>query len=182
MRSLATPARAAREDAAPCCREFFVVAQGVLPKPTSPPLSGLLNPVLSGAPPTPHANGDAHVFSCSRRQYRLHSIVRYRPEQSWAAWAAPGSDMPLFFIGLPFDRKPAASGNGHMTAFLAPTRKAVDRSYAAAIANGGRCDGPPGLRTQYHTHYYGAYLRDPDGNKICVCCHGAPEAPTDPCH
>jgi catechol 2,3-dioxygenase-like lactoylglutathione lyase family enzyme len=98
----------------------------------------------------------------------------FRPEESWAAWCARGNDRPLFFIGLPFDRKPAASGNGHMTAFLAPTRETVDRCHAAAVANGGRCDGPPGLRPHYHPHYYGAYFRDPDGNKICVCCHSAP--------
>lgn len=66
------------------------------------------------------------------------TVKIYRPEQSWAAWAIPGTDRPLFFfIGLPFDRKPAAAGNGHMTAFLAPTRKAVDRCHTAAISNGG---------------------------------------------
>jgi hypothetical protein len=37
--------------------------------------------------------------------------------------------------------------------------------------HGGSCEGPPGLRPQYHAHYYGAYFRDPDGNKLCVCCH-----------
>ena len=100
----------------------------------------------------------------------------YRPDQSWAGWGAAGTDRPLFFIGLPFDRNPTSSGNGNMTAFLAPTRKAVDRCHAAAITNGGRCDGAPGLRPQYHVHYYGAYFRDPDGNKICVCCHDPSEA------
>jgi catechol 2,3-dioxygenase-like lactoylglutathione lyase family enzyme len=35
----------------------------------------------------------------------------------------------------------------------------------------GRCEGPPGVRPQYHDHYYGAYFRDPDGNKLCVACH-----------
>ena len=102
-------------------------------------------------------------------------LKNHRPEQSWASWAAPGTDRPLFFIGPPFDRKPAASGNGHMTAFLTPSRRTVDLCYAAAIANEGHCDGPPGLRPQYHSHYYGAYFRDPDGNKIGVCCHDAPE-------
>jgi len=104
-------------------------------------------------------------------------VRAYRPEQSWAAWGAQGSERPLFFIGLPFDREPAASGNGHMTAFLAATREAVGRCHAAAVANGGRCDGPPGLRPHYHPYFYGAYFRDPDGNKICVCCHNPP----DPC-
>lgn|SRR5262245_53100316 len=94
-----------------------------------------------------------------------------RPSQSWAAWASPGIQRPLFFIGLPFDRKPANSGNGHMTAFLAATREVVERCHAEALAKGGECDGPPGLRPQYHENYYGAYFRDPDGNKICVCCH-----------
>jgi catechol 2,3-dioxygenase-like lactoylglutathione lyase family enzyme len=103
-------------------------------------------------------------------------LRHYEPEQSWAAWAAPGNDRPLFFIGLPFDRAPQAPGNGHMTAFLAFTREAVDRCHAKAIASGGRCEGPPGMRPNYHAHYYGAYFRDPDGNKLCVCCH-APAAP-----
>jgi catechol 2,3-dioxygenase-like lactoylglutathione lyase family enzyme len=94
-----------------------------------------------------------------------------RPEQSWAGWGAPGQQRPLFFIGLPYDRRPANAGNGGMAAFLASTRGAVDRCYAAAIGMGGRCEGMPGLRPQYHANYYGAYFRDPDGNKICVCCH-----------
>ncbi len=47
--------------------------------------------------------------------------------------------------------------------------------HALALAHGGTCDGPPGLRPEYHAHYFGAYLRDPDGNKLCVACHGAGE-------
>ncbi len=43
----------------------------------------------------------------------------------------------------------------------------------AAGCLGGRCEGQPGLRPEYHTHYYGAYFRDPDGNKFCVVCHEA---------
>jgi predicted lactoylglutathione lyase len=58
-----------------------------------------------------------------------------------------------------------------MVALLAPTREAVDRCYTVAIESGGRCEGPPGLRPQYHANYYGAYFRDPDGNKLCVCRH-----------
>jgi catechol 2,3-dioxygenase-like lactoylglutathione lyase family enzyme len=58
-----------------------------------------------------------------------------------------------------------------MTALLAPSRAAVEAAHAAALANGGRCEGAPGLRPHYHPNYYGAYFRDPDGNKIGVCCH-----------
>lgn len=91
-------------------------------------------------------------------------------EKGWAGWmgAAP---RPLFVIGPPFDGQPHAVGNGQMTALLAPSRAAVDRAYAAALANGGRCEGPPGVRAHYHPNYYGAYFRDVDGNKLCVCHH-----------
>jgi predicted lactoylglutathione lyase len=58
-----------------------------------------------------------------------------------------------------------------MVALLAPTRAAVDAAHAAALAHGGECAGPPGLRPEYHANYYGAYFRDPDGNKLCACCH-----------
>jgi catechol 2,3-dioxygenase-like lactoylglutathione lyase family enzyme len=91
--------------------------------------------------------------------------------KSWAGWKPADAARPLFLIGLPFNREAAVPGNGQMTALLAPTRAAVDAAHAVALAHGGTCDGPPGLRPQYHEHYYGAYFRDPDGNKICVCCH-----------
>jgi lactoylglutathione lyase len=67
-----------------------------------------------------------------------------------------------------------------MTALLAPDRAAVDDAYAVALAHGGRGDGAPGLRPDYHANYYGAYLRDPDGNKLCVVCHDAPDRETIP--
>ena len=58
-----------------------------------------------------------------------------------------------------------------MVALLAPSRAAVERAHAAALAHGATCEGRPGLRPEYHPHYYGAYVRDPEGNKLCVCCH-----------
>jgi lactoylglutathione lyase len=58
-----------------------------------------------------------------------------------------------------------------MTAFLASSREIVDKAYAVALANGGRSEGPPGLRPECHRHYYGAYFRDTERNKICVACH-----------
>jgi predicted lactoylglutathione lyase len=60
-----------------------------------------------------------------------------------------------------------------MTAFSAPSRAAVDAAYAAAIAAGGLDEGPPGLRVQYAPDYYGAYVRDPDGNKLHFVRRGA---------
>lgn len=104
---------------------------------------------------------------------QLKFCDRSRP---WAGWMAADAPRPLFVIGAPFDGQAAGAGNGQMLALLAPSRAAVERAYAAALAQGGRCDGAPGLRPEYHAHYYGAYLRDPDGNKLCVVCHDAPAA------
>ncbi|MBY6241737.1 VOC family protein [Methylosinus sp. Sm6] len=92
-------------------------------------------------------------------------------ERSWAGWRSRGADRPLLLIGRPYDGALASAGNGQMVALLAQSRNAVDRCHAAALANGGVSEGPPGLRPQYHAHYYGAYFRDPDGNKLCVCRH-----------
>jgi catechol 2,3-dioxygenase-like lactoylglutathione lyase family enzyme len=78
---------------------------------------------------------------------------------------------PVFWIGLPINGKPASMGNGAHIAFSAASRAAVDAFYLAALANGGAEDGAPGLRTEYHPNYYGAFVRDPDGNKIEACRH-----------
>jgi catechol 2,3-dioxygenase-like lactoylglutathione lyase family enzyme len=76
-----------------------------------------------------------------------------------------------FWVVRPYDKAPAAPGNGPMVAFEAATRAAVDSFHAAALAAGGSDEGPPGLRAHYHPNYYGAYVRDPDGNKLCAVCH-----------
>lgn len=102
----------------------------------------------------------------------LGLVVKFsEPEIPWAGWMRPGVDRPLFLIGRPYNGQPASPGNGNMVALLAPSRAAVDRCYAKAIASGATSEGAPGLRPRYHPNYYGAYFRDPDGNKLCVCCH-----------
>lgn len=95
-------------------------------------------------------------------------------EKPWAGWHAAQSPRPLFILGAPFDHHQADPGNGNMIALLASSPEMVDRSHAIALAEGGQCEGTPGLRPQYHAQYYGAYFRDVDGNKICVCFHGEP--------
>ncbi|UVE16332.1 VOC family protein [Pseudomonas sp. LS44] len=90
----------------------------------------------------------------------------------WAGWQ--GEEVrPLFLIGRPFDQEAHHPGNGQMVALLAQSRAQVDSAYAIALANGGTSEGAPGLRPEYHENYYGAYFRDPDGNKLCVVCHAA---------
>lgn len=56
-------------------------------------------------------------------------------------------------------------------AFAAPSRAAVEAFHAAALAQGGKDDGAPGLRADYHAHYYGAFVTDPDGNRLEAVCH-----------
>jgi catechol 2,3-dioxygenase-like lactoylglutathione lyase family enzyme len=93
------------------------------------------------------------------------------PETASAGWKQTTADRPLFLIGRAYNGEPAMPGNGQMVALVARNRATVDHSHAVALAAGGMCEGPPGLRPRYHANYYGAYFRDPDGNKICVYCH-----------
>ncbi len=56
-------------------------------------------------------------------------------------------------------------------AFSAASRLEVDEFYRAALAAGGRDNGPPGPRPHYHENYYGAFVLDPDGHNIEAVCH-----------
>jgi catechol 2,3-dioxygenase-like lactoylglutathione lyase family enzyme len=73
----------------------------------------------------------------------------------------------FFWIG----RRNALQTGVHV-AFTAPDRETVDRFHKAALAAGGKDNGPPGLRPQYHKNYYGAFVLDPDGHNIEAVCHG----------
>lgn len=101
----------------------------------------------------------------------LRLDLKFRDPHGWTGWKPAGAPRPLFLIGRPFDGAPHAPGNGQMTAFLAADRATVDRVYALALRAGGASEGAPGLRPHYYPDYYGAYFRDLDGNKLCVCCH-----------
>jgi len=85
--------------------------------------------------------------------------------EGWASWQRPG-EVGKLWVGKPHDGQPASHGNGWMVALVAPSRAAVDAAYAAAMAAGGTDEGAPGSRPQYAADYYGAYVRDPDGNKL----------------
>jgi catechol 2,3-dioxygenase-like lactoylglutathione lyase family enzyme len=98
----------------------------------------------------------------------------YDTARPWAGWHSEGKKRPYFVICRPYDGQAHEAGNGQMVAFAADSRAKVNAAHAAALAFGGVNEGLPGLRPQYHEHYYGAYFRDPDGNKFCVACH-APE-------
>ncbi len=87
-------------------------------------------------------------------------------------WIGQGSSLPRFYAYVPFDGEPASTGNGSMVAFLAQSAEAVSEAYLAGMAEGGRDEGEPGPRPRYGDGYFGAYLRDPDGNKIHVVYRG----------
>jgi catechol 2,3-dioxygenase-like lactoylglutathione lyase family enzyme len=71
----------------------------------------------------------------------------------------------------PFDGKEATIGNGIHIALIAIDRQSVDNFHATALELGGTNEGSPGLRIHYHKGYYGAYIRDPEGNKLQAVCH-----------
>jgi catechol 2,3-dioxygenase-like lactoylglutathione lyase family enzyme len=85
------------------------------------------------------------------------------PSVSAAGFGRRGK--PDFWIGQ------GETGQAFHIAFAAEDRLTVDAFYEEAIAAGGRDNGGPGLRPQYHASYYGAFVLDPDGNNIEAVCH-----------
>ena len=74
----------------------------------------------------------------------------------------------VFMVGNPIDGEPATHGNGMTIGFSFDTPAEVDAWHAAGCAAGGtNCEDPPGFRENPFGTLYLAYLRDPDGNKLC---------------
>jgi catechol 2,3-dioxygenase-like lactoylglutathione lyase family enzyme len=74
---------------------------------------------------------------------------------------------PFFWI----DTRGKTPQQGIHVAFATDDRGTVDAFHAAALEAGGTDNGAPGVREMYHPNYYGAYVRDPDGNNIEAVCH-----------
>lgn len=70
------------------------------------------------------------------------------------------------WVAEPYNKEPAAPGNGIMPGFRCSGPEMIMAAHAAALANGGSDEGAPGPRPLYGPNFYGAYVRDPDGNKM----------------
>lgn len=122
-----------------------------------------------------HIGIGAGDFDASRRFYEaalaplgVSVMMEVTPEESGGYHGVGlGRDgKPFFWVGNGGQR-----GAGMHVAFAAATRAEVDAFHAAAMAAGGRDNGAPGLRPDYHPNYYGAFIFDPDGINVEAVCH-----------
>ena len=86
------------------------------------------------------------------------------------AMIGPEMGKPMIAVCTPYDGNDAAPGNGTMVAFPAKTKEAAEALYKKAISLGASDEGEPGQRVE--DRFYGAYVRDPDGNRLCFYVFG----------
>jgi catechol 2,3-dioxygenase-like lactoylglutathione lyase family enzyme len=106
----------------------------------------------------------------------LMALIGFRALKSSDRSVHYGASDIVFSLETPVNGEPASAGNGVHIAFQAPDRETVRRFYRAALANGGLGEGGPGIREQYNANYYGAFVRDLDGNKIEAVTYTARES------
>ncbi|MDB5604045.1 MAG: glo1 [Bradyrhizobium sp.] len=105
----------------------------------------------------------------------LMSLVGFRLLKLSDKAAHYGASDIVFSLETPVDGLRATAGNGVHIAFQAPDRETVRRFHETAVANGGTDEGGPGIRENYNANYYGAFVRDLDGNKIEAVTYTARE-------
>src|SRR5581483_8487484 len=111
--------------------------------------------------------GVADVERSARFYDLVLAALGYKRVMEFMPFAvAYGESAPELWIGQPANQQPAAAGNGVHIALKARNKQAVHDFHEAALAAGGSDEGGPGPRPQYSPEYYGAFVRDPDGNKI----------------
>lgn len=98
-------------------------------------------------------------------------IVCLKRGQRGVEYGPPGFVGESPFAIVKEGAKARAPGAGAHMAFAAKTRDAVDAFHAAAVANGGVDDGPPGIRSSYNPGYYAAFVLDPDGYRLEAVLH-----------
>jgi catechol 2,3-dioxygenase-like lactoylglutathione lyase family enzyme len=122
---------------------------------------------------------DAVLAPLGLRRCDTTAELNWEDWVGWGTYEDGGAQEIALWLCKPFNGAPATAGNGTMVALQARSWEAVQQFHAAALANGGRSEGPPGLRPQYNADFYAAYVRDPDGNKLAAVCRGvtAPKGP-----
>ena len=106
---------------------------------------------------TNNMNASTRYYDALFEQSGLHRMV---PSDRMTYWLGDGF---AFAVATPFDEKPATSGNGMVVGFSVGPHEEVRRLHALAIELGGTCEGAPNQRGPR----YSAYVRDPEGNKLC---------------
>ena len=118
----------------------------------------------NGAAPTPQAKAQASPPASNAAS--LPEPLTIDPEPS------PGDEPTIVAREtISVNGKPASAGNGVHIAFDAGGRRKVDEFHRVALLHGGSDAGAPGLRPEYDPNYYGAFVLDPDGNKIEAVTH-----------
>lgn len=121
-------------------------------------------------------------FEASRKFYdAVMGALGYRvthdySQGGWVGYGDPAlsnqtGEQTLWLTKKPFNGAPASAGNGAMVGFVGKSRAQVNAFHAAALANGGSCEGAPGIREAYGPTFYVAYIRDPMGNKFSCVTH-----------
>ena len=101
-----------------------------------------------------------------------HRVMDMEESDYVAAGYGGSEHEAAFWIGTGKGLAPAPQPQeGQHIAFSAADRAAVDRFHAEGLAAGGRDNGAPGLRPEYHPNYYAAFVIDPDGHHIEAVCH-----------
>jgi len=111
--------------------------------------------------------GVMNVERAARFYDSVLGALGYRRVMEFMPYAiAYGAETPVFWVQLPHNQSPATVGNGVHVGFVAMTKDMIGAFHRAALAAGGTDEGAPGPRPDYGADYYGAFVRDLDGNKL----------------
>jgi len=111
--------------------------------------------------------GVANVEAAARFYDPVLRVLGYRRVMEFLPYAlAYGDGAPEFWVQLPHNQQPASAGNGVHIGFAAASQDAVRAFHQTALAAGATDEGAPGPRPDYSPNYFGAFVRDPEGNKL----------------